>query len=138
MDRVDLSAHTRIEMVDGVWYLITENLTVAIDWPEKHTEGGPSNPDSAEWFEMGLDEDWGASVIWRIPLTAVAPAYEYRVGEPWAASHNEMITCGPPDAMTIPYTFDGEIALHRRATMVCDTAEQFRALHAALMEVSDE
>ncbi len=144
-NRIDLSADTHIETMDGRWYLITENLTISIDWPERHVEGACCNPSDGDWFEMGLDEDWGASVIWRILLTDVAPVYECVDGEPWAIDEGHIILCGLVfwdwDDMRgekicrgpLPEYYTDRL-MHRRAAAVCDGAEQFRALHAALKE----
>ncbi len=132
MDRIDLSAETWIEDMYGWRYLVTENLTISIDWPERYVEGACTNPSDSDWFEMGLDEDWGASVIWRIPLTDAAPAYEYRQGEPWTCPFMTAIYCGFGDP-----GYGRTDLLHRRAAAVCDGAEQFRVLHAALKEARD-
>ena len=131
MTRVDLSADTRIETMDGVRYLVTEELTISIDWPERYVEGACTNPSDGDWFEMGLDEDWGASVIWRIPLTDVAPVYEYREGESSISfgQHHHLVFCL---CLTKTPKRPDTCFLHRRAALVCDTAEQFRAFYDAI------
>ncbi len=135
MDRIDLSRDTWIETMDGVRYLVTENLTISIEWPERYVEGACTNPSDSDWFEMGLDEDWGASVIWRIPLTDASPVYEHREGEEGLRIWASMDCVALMDASTSPMSVERlAVYLHRRAAIVADTAEQFRALHGELKE----
>ncbi len=116
-NRIDLSAHTWIEGRK----LYTRSDEVARPWPRREEVGTV-----VTWLEDKR--------CWCIPLTDVAPVYEYHEGEPWARADIQMIICGPTDAMPLPRTWAGEVVLHRRAAAVCDGAEQFRALHAALKE----
>ena len=129
-NRIDLSAHTHIEDMDGVRYLVTTSRGVAVEWM------GLSD------YRLGHHGRWarlGASVAslvatsireWRIPLTAVAPVYAYSKGEMWAASFGDFIRCGSAVSMALGY----DHVLHRRSAAVCDSGKTFRLFHEELKE----
>ena len=133
MNRVDLSADTRIEDMGGVRCLVTDDDRVAIQWPRYALQyrwdvirdawfGSPI-------FKMGAPE-------YRIPLTAVAPVYEYVEGEPWVGIPiTPDVECSIGVGVTLPW--DNALRIHRRAAIVCDGAEQFRLFHEELKEARD-
>ncbi len=111
-DRIDLSAHTWIE--GGRIHTTSEEVSCA--WDLNDIEIDP-----------GVDE-CSAS------LTDVAPVYEYRKNEAWLfIDCFGFVSLGDSESAHLPDTPDA-IWLQRRAAAVCDGAEQFRALHAALKE----
>ncbi len=129
MNRIDLSAHTHIEDMDGVRYLVTTNHGVSVEWPYSKTEFW-SDEYSGDWIR-GNDtpDDWLNWDCWCIPLTDVAPVYAYIEGEPWCCPFGISILCSFGD-----HRYGRIDKLHRRAAAVCDVAEQFRLLHGELRE----
>lgn len=130
-DRIDLSTDTWIE--NGCLY--TTNIAVAVSWPMGKTDCGCEYSSGWEWQDDLDGEEWGSSEAWRISLTACWEIYRYHEGEPglriWL--YMDCVALMYPD--TRPFAVSGiMVALHRRAAIVCDTAEQFRALYAALKE----
>ena len=122
-NRIDLSGTARIEVIDGRRCLVTTSHEVTAAW-EGCGNGMRTNHRTGDHF---------------IPLTDVAPVYEYQPGEPWIramyqySTHYLIYDCGiMPVAGGLT---EWEYYMHRRAAAVCDGAEQFRALHAALKEV---
>ncbi len=138
-DRIDMSADTRIEDMDGRRCLVTTNGAVAYDW----SYSGESLYLLRGW-EDGIVLDDDDIEMWRILLTDVAPVYEYREGGPcvyvwWVY----LMDC---KVWTVELSTDpdisqeleaGSFVMHRRAAAVCDGAEQFRALHRELKEARD-
>ena len=161
-NRIDLSAHTWIEDMPVTQgpvaieckhgydhcpicdapkrYLITKIRGVMIDWPEAAieltvVESGDMNYGIAIY---ALADGWSC----RIPLTDVAPVYAYVEGEPWAAEAEAenigtQISCGSRVIKPMNSDWERFSLMHRRAVAVCDTAEQFRALHGELKEARD-
>ncbi len=77
--------------------------------------------------------------FWRIPLTDVAPVYEYREGERWSAiGEFDGRECIYLDSGYLEAIEPDDAVLRDRAAAVCDGTEQFRALHAALKEAGDQ
>lgn len=128
MNRIDLSAHTRIEDMNGVRKLVTTSHEIACPWPRREEIGTV-----VTWLEDKR--------CWCIPLTAVAPVYEFVNGEPWARAVfqygqvGRVYDCGIQVVPGGP--MEWEYYMHRRAAVVCDTTEQFRALHGELKEARD-
>ena len=135
--RVELSRDTHIEDMDGVRYLVTTSGANAYPWRGHGCQARILL--DGDW-ETTCQSRWWMYREWRIPLTDVAPVYAYVEGEPclcvvWSDYYQAYI-------VTCPATPDDEdsddstiICFARRAAIVCDTAEQFRALHAALKDV---
>ncbi len=109
-NRIDLSAHT---------------------WIENRRLYSRSEEVVAGWKNLPGFVKWKETVSWSIFLTAVAPVYEYREGEPFVAPARGTNALFCSIESTSYGSYD---KMHRRAAIVCDTAEQFRALHAALKE----
>ena len=130
MNRIDLSAHTHIEDMDGVRYVVTTLKGVHAEWSQEET---------GVWIHtawrklLGLKgtiyEDYP---IRRILLTDVAPVYGYVEGEPWFGvwGGHWSIGMGRP-GNNLKRVF------HRRVAIVCDRPDQFQALFEELKEARD-
>ena len=136
-NRTDLSAHTRMELsIDGVPYLVTTIKSIASQWPRDRMWIGTA---FNGWSTLPRRHVLRDGANYRVSLFVVAPVYEYREGEAclcvvWSDYYQAYI-------VTCPATPDDEdsddstiICFARRAAIVCDTADQFGALHAALKE----
>ncbi len=117
--RTDLNAHTWIE--GGKIH--TTCSEVAASWVNR--EGVDTKCHDFKWRDGSKQDRWGVIDEYNISLTDVAPVYEYQRGEPWAAYYSVWadIHCGIVEELP-----EGTIIMARRAAIVCDTAEQFKAL----------
>ena len=133
MTRIDLSAHTHIEDMDGVRYLVATRPPIVAEWEGFAAEY--RNAASVNWLlSHGEDVHESPGREWRIPLTAVAPVYAYIEGEQWAGFVRGMLICGS----SVAYTGNAEALFHRRVTNVCDSTKQFRQFFHALKEARDQ
>ena len=132
---IDLSANTRIEDMDGVRCLVTDDDQVAIQWPRYALQ-----------YRWDVSRDpWFGSLIfkagvseYRIPLTDVAPVYEWVSEEMWVyVDSDDCIRLGDSSDSLPTEALSDVVWFHRRAAIVCDTAEQFRALYEELKEARD-
>ena len=113
---------------------MTDKETIANDWPVEHVEQS-----LYDWGDSEREPFRCFGVSWRILLTDVAPVYEYCEGEMWVSASYEFLAddesgvllMGGAAVIEIVDTLDAEVFLHRRAAIVCDGAEQFRALYEA-------
>ncbi len=143
MNRIDLSAHCHIEDMDGRRYLVTTDDEAAWQW--RKLEGlevwafDEKVAGIKRWANViKFRHPFSEGGEWRILLTDVAPVYEFpENGEPWVGLNTYLgvthLICGVDSPGGKRY-----MAMHRRAAAVCDGAEQFRALHAALKEARDQ
>ncbi len=149
-NRVDLSAHTHIEDMDGVRYLVTTRKGISVEWIEMY-EGWTQywNETFSEYMGCQSIESLFDADKWRILLTDVAPVYAYAEGEPWAQAENHIIICGLPfwdwsdragECTTTLEKVEAEELglLHRRAAQVVATGETFRLFHGELREARDQ
>ncbi len=150
-NRIDLSADTHIETVDGVRYLVTSNHVVTSSWlaicnddVEITVSGAWFHgvdvrvTDGFLWYWNGSHEEMRIADAARIPLTVVAPVYEYREGERWSAiGEFDGRECIYLDSGCLEAIEPDDAVLRDRAAAICDGAEQFRALHRELKEARD-
>ncbi len=141
-NRIDLSADTHIEDMDGRRYLVSVRPSDAVEWLQIPWSEGEYQGPQGRWIEDGVPEEWdtldGDTIMsfaeYRILLTDVAPVYAYVEGEMavYLALRNAPMELVPASA-----AFVGDmigIIMHRRAAAVCDGAEQFRLFHGELQE----
>ncbi len=133
-NHTDLSAHTRIEEMDGRLYLVTKLRVVAVAWEGRDVEVAVRMNKFVP-LQGTLHSKNGVET--RILLTAVAPVYEYREGEPWVSVNEGSVSSVILWAGSWPRIAGWPVSFHRRAAIVCDTAEQFRTLYEELKEARD-
>lgn len=136
-DRIILSGPESypVTWIDGKW-LCTVNPEVKMGWhsvslvPVEFVA-----PQSGKWQEYPHYHNLVYYDPWRIRLADARPVYEYKEGEPWAQVIEDpdegglvsYIECGAEAVDEGLLDYGWVFCLHRRAALVCDTPEQFRA-----------
>ena len=125
--RLDLSSETFIDTMDGVRYLVTTEPEVKIAWTKIESWQRDFRGEWKQYPETIEVVYWRE---WRIPLTACWDIYRYREGEPGIVL-TPLRTWALSPAMA-KWARNLTYSLHRRAAIVCDSAEQFRAFYDAI------